>query len=159
MAYWKLQKTADGKYYPQSVTKGKPVSTRRIAQKLALVSTVSEADARAVLSMLGEVMADYLAAGRSIKLDGLGSFRLVGHTGKTKAVDDPKQVSAKMFEGVRVRFIPETQQQANGAMTRAMLGGEIDWIKLTAEEAAASDAEEETPGGSNGNGDDLPTYD
>ena len=53
-----------GKYYPKSITKGKVISTKKIAEKLAQISTVSEADARAVLSMLGEVMADYLASGR-----------------------------------------------------------------------------------------------
>ncbi len=107
--YYIKSKNPQGKWYPRSVTQGKPVSTKTIAKKLAQISTVSEADARAVLSMLGEVMADYLAAGRSVKLDGLGSFRLAGYTGPgNKAVDSPDKVTSKMFAGVRMRFVPES---------------------------------------------------
>ena len=42
-------KNPQGKWYPRSVTQGKPVSTKTIAKKLAQISTVSEADARDVL--------------------------------------------------------------------------------------------------------------
>ena len=72
--YYKNTKSPQGKYCPKSRVSGKTVSTKKIAQKLSQISTVSEADARAVLSMLGEVMADYMASGRSVKFDGLGSF-------------------------------------------------------------------------------------
>ena len=62
--YYKISMNPQGKYYPKSITKGKVISAKKIAEKLAQISTVSEADARAVLSMLGEVMTDYLASGR-----------------------------------------------------------------------------------------------
>ena len=68
--YYKISMNPQGKYYPKSITKGKVISTKKIAEKLAQISTVSEADARAVLSMLGEVMADCLASVCSVKLDG-----------------------------------------------------------------------------------------
>ncbi|MGN0309533.1 MAG: HU family DNA-binding protein [Bacteroides sp.] len=151
--FYKISKTPQGKYYPQSVTRGKTISTRKVAQELALISTVSEADARAVLSMLGQVMSKYLADGRSVKLDGLGSFRLTGYTGQdNKAVDDPKQVTSKMFKGVRVRFIPEAFQQTDGTLTKAMTSGEISWIKLTEEEAEASEDDSTTDDGSTSDG-------
>lgn len=157
--YYKIQKNPQGKYYPQSLVSGKTVSTKKIAQKLSQISTVSEADARAVLSMLGEVMADYMASGRSVKLDGLGSFRLVGYTGENKAVENPKDVTSKMFQGVRVRFVPEGERTASGATTRAMTSGEVDWIFLTDEQAASGDfaEEDQEPGsdsGSTGTGSD-----
>ena len=164
-------KNPQGKWYPRSVTQGKPVSTKTIAKKLAQISTVSEADARAVLSMLGEVMADHLAAGRSVKLDGLGSFRLAGYTGKDiKAVDSPEQVTSKMFAGVRMRFIPEGERNASGTLTKAMLNGDITWTLLTEEQAAAGSEDEGTgsdatggsgnggSGSTGGSGDDLPGY-
>lgn len=161
--YYQKAKNPQGKWYPRSVTQGKPVSTKIIAKKLAQISTVSEADARAVLSMLGEVMADFLAAGRSVKLDGLGSFRLAGYTGKDiKAVDKPEQVTSKMFAGVRMRFVPEGERNANGVLTKAMLNGDITWNLLSDEQAAAGDAPTDeggnqgggsTPGGSDQGGD------
>ena len=161
--YYQKAKNPQGKWYPRSVTQGKPVSTK--IKKLAQISTVSEADARAVLSMLGEVMADFLAAGRSVKLDGLGSFRLAGYTGKEiKAVDKPEQVTSKMFAGVRMRFVPEGERNANGVLTKAMLQGDITWNLLSDEQAAAGDSSTDeggnqgggsTPGGGSGSeGDD-----
>ena len=142
-------KNPQGKWYPRSVTQGKPVSTKIIAKKLAQISTVSEADARAVLSMLGEVMADFLAAGRSVKLDGLGSFRLAGYTGKDiKAVDSPDKVTSKMFAGVRMRFVPEGERNTNGTLTKAMLNGDITWTLLTEEQAAAGSGDTPSDGGS-----------
>lgn len=158
--FYQKAKNPQGKWYPRSVTQGKPVSTKTIAKELALISTVSEADARAVLSMLGQVMAKYLADGRSVKLDGLGSFRLAGYTGsKNKAVDSPDKVTSKMFAGVRMRFVPEGERNATGTLTKAMLGGDVSWILLSDEQAAAGAEEEETPsdGGSDntgGSGDD-----
>ena len=150
--YYKISMNPQGKYYPKSITKGKVISTKKVAEKLAQISTVSEADARAVLSMLGEVMADYLASGRSVKLDGLGSLRLAGYTGDNKAVEKPEQVTSKMFQGVRVRFIPESTQKVGGAMTRAMTSGEVDWILLTEEQAASGDftEEDQEPGSDSG---------
>ena len=141
--FYQKAKNPQGKWYPRSVTQGKPVSTKTIAKKLAQISTVSEADARAVLSMLGEVMAEFLAAGRSVKLDGLGSFRLAGYTGKeNKAVDSPYKVTSKMFAGVRMRFVPEGERNANGVLTKAMLNGDITWNLLSDEQAAAGGTEE-----------------
>lgn len=157
--FYQKAKNPQGKWYPRSVTQGKPVSTKTIAKELALISTVSEADARAVLSMMGQVMAKYLADGRSVKLDGLGSFRLAGYTGKeNKAVDTPEKVSSKMFAGVRMRFIPEGERNANGVLTKAMMNGDITWILLSEEQAKAAEGGSESGTGS-GNGDDLPTYD
>ena len=61
---------------------------------------------RAVLTALGGVMGDYMAQGRSVKLDGIGSFYFTAATNKN---------------GVRVRFIPETSFRGGG--TRATGGG------------------------------------
>lgn len=147
--YYQKAKNPQGKWYPRSVTQGKPVSTKTIAKKLAQISTVSEADARAVLSMLGEVMADFLAAGRSVKLDGLGSFRLAGYTGKDiKAVDTPEKVTSKMFAGVRMRFVPEGERDASGVLTKAMLRGDVTWTLVSGKQDEAGGAEGgETEGG------------
>lgn len=53
---------------------GKPVTTDQIADRLAQISTVSRADTYAVLKDLGSVMADYMSQGRTVKMDGLGTF-------------------------------------------------------------------------------------
>lgn len=61
-------------WYPQSVTVGKPVTTDEAARRLAIESTVSPAETYAVLKALGGVLADFMANGRTVKLEGLGTF-------------------------------------------------------------------------------------
>ena len=71
MAFFKKQQQPiNGLWYPQSVTVGKPVTTDQIAAKLAFVSTVTPGDAYAIVKNLGGVLGDYMADGRTVKLDG-----------------------------------------------------------------------------------------
>ena len=75
MAFFKKQQQpVNKKWYPRSVLVGNPVTTDQIAKRLAAESTVAPADVKAVLEALSGVMGDYMAQGRSVKLDGIGSF-------------------------------------------------------------------------------------
>lgn len=74
--YYKKQKIK-GKWYPRSITASK-YETKDVAERLAAMSTVSLGDAYAVLVGLGEVLGDMMRMGNSVKLDGLGTFYLVG---------------------------------------------------------------------------------
>ena len=72
MAFFKkVFKQLNSKWYPQSVLVGSTVTTDQIAKRLAAESTVSPADVKAVLEALSGVMGDYMAQGRSVKLDGI----------------------------------------------------------------------------------------
>ena len=52
MAFFKKQqKKINGKWYPQVVTVGKPVTTDEVADRLSKISTVSRADTYAVLKI------------------------------------------------------------------------------------------------------------
>ena len=76
MAYFKEQfNEKNGVWFPQAVVVGKPIETKKIAQRLAQISTVSYADVLAVLAELPGVMADYMAQGKSVRLEGFGTFR------------------------------------------------------------------------------------
>ena len=91
MAFFKkVFKQLNKKWYPQSVLVGSTVTTDQIAKRLAAESTVSPADVKAVLEALSGVMGDYMAQGRSVKLDGIGSFFFQSSAtgnGKDKAED------------------------------------------------------------------------
>ena len=94
MAFYKrVLKKINNKWYPQLVLVGKPVTTEQIAKRLAAESTVSPADVRAVLTALGGVMGDYMAQGRSVKLDGIGSFYFT--TAAKNGVESREKVSAQ----------------------------------------------------------------
>ena len=110
----------NGKWYPKSVLVGSAITTEQVAKRVAAESTVSPVNVRAVLTALGGVMGDYMAQGRSVKLDGIGSFYFTAATNKN-GVATEKEVTAALINGVRVRFIPETCFRGGG--TRATGGG------------------------------------
>lgn len=147
MAYYKEQyNEKNGVWYPHAITVGKPIDTKKIAQRLAQISTVSYADVVAVLAELPGVMADYLAQGKSVKLDGLGNFRYVLDTDGVENRDDfdfQKQVKA-----IRVRFTPtrEGAVTKGGTATRALVPTGIEWLKYDGQ-AATDDGADPDGGG------------
>ena len=144
--YKKMKMKVNGKWYPKSVLVGSPISTEQVAERLAAESTVSPADVRAVLTALGGVMGDYMAQGRSVKLDGIGSFYFTASTNKN-GVATEKEVTAKLINGVRVRFIPETRFRGSGkgrVSMRSLSDVDIDWEEWKGEEKGV---EPKKPGG------------
>ena len=56
MAFFKrVQKKVNDLWYPQSVTWGKAVTTREVADELSVLSTVTRGDTYAVMENLGRV--------------------------------------------------------------------------------------------------------
>lgn len=147
MAFYKKTKMkVNGKWYPKSVLVGSAITTEQVAKRLAAESTVSPADVRAVLTALGGVMGDYMAQGRSVKLDGIGSFYFTASTNKN-GVATEKEVTAKLINGVRVRFIPETRFRGSGkgrVSTRSLSDVDIEWEEWKGEEKGI---EPKKPGG------------
>ena len=134
--YKKTKMKVNGKWYPKSVLVMSPVTTEQVAKRIAAESTVSPADVRAVLTALGGVMGDYMSQGRSVKLDGIGSFYFTAVTTKN-GVDKPEEVNATLIRGVRVRFIPETRYRGAGkgrVSTRGLSDVDIDWEEWKGEE-------------------------
>ena len=153
MAYYKkVYAKETGVYYPKSVTQGEPVDTETIADRLAKISTVSRADVAAVLAELPEVIADYMAQGKSVRLHGLGTFRL---TLVSKGVKDIKDFDiTKQIEAVRVAFVPAKRGNAKKgeSITRALVPSGIDWIEWQGKDSEASDGtdddeDDDTQGG------------
>lgn len=133
MVFWKrIKMKINGLWYPKSVLVGTPVTTKQVAERLARESTVSLADVYAVLLSLGSVLGDYMSQGRSVKLDGIGSFYFTA-TANKNGVAKEEDVSAKQINGVRVRFIPETSYKQNGSTpagrraTRNLTDVSIEW--------------------------------
>ena len=128
MAFFKkIQKKINGLWYPQSVTVGKPVNTNQVADRLAQISTVSPADTYAVLKGLGGVLGDFMEQGRTVKLDGVGTFYYTA-AANGQGVDSPDKVKATQITSARVRFIPETTRTAsNRVATRSLVSNNIFW--------------------------------
>lgn len=142
MAFFKkVKQKINGLWYPKSVTVGKPVNTDEVADRLAQISTVSRADTYAVLKDLAGVLADYMAQGRTVKIDGLGTFYYTSNASKN-GVADEKDVNASLITGVRVRFIPEARRSGSGrSMVRSLISDNIFWVELPAD-AKTTDPEQ-----------------
>lgn len=160
MAFYKvrLQKKS-GLYYPQAITVGKQVSTKQLGKALSDRSTVTLADTLAVLSELGTVMSTFMAQGRSVQLDGLGSFRYTINATK-QGVEKEDEVSASQIKSIRVRFVPEMTRNADKSVaTRTMQPNAVDWFLWAEKDETASGesgddttGDEGTDGGGSGTG-------
>ena len=148
MAFFKKQHNEKfGVWYPQAVTVGQPVETKKVAERLAAISTVSKADVAAVLAELPGVLADYMSQGKSVRLEGLGTFR---YTLDTKGVETEEEFDFQtQVKAVRVQFTPQKEGGATrgATATRPLVPADIEWTEWLgrAEEASAG---ENTPGGS-----------
>lgn len=153
MAFFKkVKQRINGKWYPRAVTVGKPVTTNQVADRLAQISTVSRADTFAVLKDLAVVLADYMAQGRTVKLEGVGTFYYTT-TAAGKGVDTPEEVSAKQITGVRVRFIPEsTRTIGNKVVSRTLVSNEVFWEEWRGETPQQGGAPNNPEGGGSGSG-------
>lgn len=124
--YKKKQKKINGKWYPQSVTVGDPVTTDEIAQLLADFSSASVGDTYNILKNLARAMSIYMSNGRSVKLDGVGTFYYT-LTAAGQGVDTPEEVNANQIVGVRVRFLPEYSRASDHTATRALVPDKLKW--------------------------------
>ena len=67
-----------------------------------------------------------MAEGRTVKLEGVGTFYYTINAGK--GIAKPEEVTAKQIKNVRVRFIPETSRtQNNKVATRSLVSDNIYW--------------------------------
>lgn len=124
--YRKKKKKINGKWYPESITVGEPVQTDEIAKLLADFSSASVGDTYNILKNLARVMSIYMSSGRSVKLEGVGTFY---YTAKAtgQGVDTPEEVNASQIVGVRVRFLPEVERASDHSATRALVPSDLRW--------------------------------
>lgn len=133
MAFFRKKKLKDGKWHAIAVTLLSPATINDVADRLAARSTVSRADIYAVLVDLGEVMGELMASGRSVKLQGVGTFYLTCQT-HLKGTDTPEELTKDMLTDVKVRFIPEYSRGPRKQITgRTMIDKDLEWIEVSDE--------------------------
>lgn len=139
-------------YYPRAITIGTAINTDQIAEALADRSTVTKTDVKAVLTEMADVMSQYMAQGKSVKLEGLGSFRLGLNTKGVKNEEDFDFQT--QLQRVKVNFTPETTYPAStGAATRSMVSNSLEWIEY---DKALTTADSSEGGTSSGGGSEDP---
>ena len=116
MFYKKSRAKIGGKFkwFPRACVLKHPVDTQELAEAISRKCTVTPADVHAVIRSLPEVMAFYMENGRSVHMDGLGSF-FYKLSCAEQGVDTSEEVSAEQVQAVRVQFIPERSKQPDEA--------------------------------------------
>lgn len=104
----KSPKTGTNFYFP-AIVLGGTLTLSEVANRIAKRSTMHTADIKAVLSALEQTVGDALTSGHSVRLGDLGSFRITCTT--THGEDDPKLVTTKQVDKLRVRFTPSAAMQ------------------------------------------------
>ena len=95
-------------YYHAQLQPVTPVNLSTICDLIEKRSTVSSADAKAVLDALQFEIKEALKRGDSVRLGDLGSFRLtLGSLG----VEKPEDLTTSDIKTVRVRFTPSATLQ------------------------------------------------
>ena len=127
MFFKKAKKAINNLWYPQSVTWGKAVTTPEVADELSVLSPATRGDTYAVMENLGRVLSNYMGQGRTVKIDGVGTFYYTASSTK-KGVKTAAEVNASLINGVRVRFIPEVERNSGNLVTsRSMVNTKIVW--------------------------------
>ena len=129
MAFFKKKKLSDGRWHAVAVNLQRPATIDDVADELAARSTVSRADTYAVLVELGDVLGRLMASGRTVKLQGVGTFYLTCQT-RGKGTDTPEELTPDMI-AAKVRFIPEySRGQRNQVTKRTMLSKWLQWVEV-----------------------------
>ena len=106
----------------------------------------------AVLGELPGVMAELMSQGKSVRLDGLGTFR---YTLATKGVKDEAEFDfQKQVQAVRVQFVPQREgaQTKGSTSTRSLVPTGIEWMAYDASLEASGSAGGGTDGDDDGGG-------
>jgi len=83
-----------------------PVNREQFLEEMAMESTVTEHDVKAVLSSLQQHIWNNLRNGRAVRLGDLGSFHLTFHCRPTATEDEFRSSN---IEKMNVRFVPSTR--------------------------------------------------
>ena len=107
-------KQGEVKYYGRPVLQGS-LSLEEIAARMALESTVTEHDVKAILSSLQQHVIDALKSGQSVRLGDLGSFHLT-FTGKGTEKKEDYSVKSQL-KAVRVQFTKSARMRRELSLT------------------------------------------
>lgn len=135
-------------WYPQAVSIGKPVEMDELCDEIALISSLSKADSKAAMQAMGLVLGKFMSSGRTVHVDGLGTFYYTCIAEGT-GVESAEKVSAKQITGTRVRFIPESKRNGK-TITRALVDENVKWVNVNSISKLDGTGTSEQPGGGEG---------
>ncbi|MBQ6346218.1 MAG: HU family DNA-binding protein [Clostridia bacterium] len=142
------------KWFPKSVSHSRAVTTEQLCRDIAQSSTVAPGDVAAVLRTLSDAMVKYLADGRPVKLDNIGTFRLVA-SASGNGVNTEEEVTTDQFNKMMVRFLPEKVSTLGGIKSQnipVLANTEIQWERTEPKKSKGSSATGSGSGSGTGSG-------
>lgn len=134
----KLKVNGKTKWFPRAVIVSKrPADSDELARRIAQISTASTGDVHLVLRSLPSVMAQIMNEGRTVHIDGLGSF-FFKLSCAGRGVDTPEEVSRKQIKDIRVQFLPE-RQRIDGKRFGKPLTQDVELVDWDVVTGAAND--------------------
>ena len=108
MAFFKpIYKKMSKKWHPQAVSVGKPIEMDELCKQIALISTVSSADSKATLEALGLVLGSSMNTGRTVHVEGLGTFYLhLQRQGRGQRREGERQPNLRYSRPLHPRVAP-----------------------------------------------------
>ncbi len=130
--YRKTKKAVNGRWYPQAVTAGRPMTMDEVADRLAVMSSLSKGDVYNVLLNLPLVMRQAMAEGQSVRLQGMGTFWYTADC-LPGGEESRESCGVHQIKRVHVRFIPEYSRRQNCSVaTRTLTDTPLEWIDIEA---------------------------
>lgn len=110
------------KWFPHIVKKRMVVTTEDIAEEMSFSSTLTPGDIHNVMRNLPIYMSKHLLDGKTVKLDGLGTFTVKAHSAGN-GVDTPEEVSAEQINYLTIQFTPCYQRTGGMGVVRKIFKG------------------------------------
>lgn len=139
-------KSGDKTWHPALVKVGKTVTTHEVGEKIALMSSLNPGDVHNVFRCLPIVFWGLLLDGKSVKIEGWGTFTLKIRS-RGKGVLTAKEVNPGQITDLHCQFTPEYSRMGN-TITRSHTVG-VEFVHVD----RLNTGKEGTNEGS-GNGDD-----
>ncbi|NDW13196.1 DNA-binding protein [Bacteroides sp. 214] len=123
--------TKEGKklYYPRLIKMGRVVDTQKLGELIAEKASLTPGDVHNVIRNLMSVMRQQLLNSRSVRLNGLGTFTMIAHSGGN-GVEKEEEVTSTQIKRLQCRFTAEYTRPAGSNATRALLDG-VEYVNLS----------------------------
>jgi predicted histone-like DNA-binding protein len=120
-------------WYPRIVKFGDNVTSDELSEEIAEISSLSPGDVKSLVKDMFGVIKKHLLDGKSVFLDGFGSFTVTCNA-KGTGVETKEEVNPNQITQLNVRFTPTATHNSFEGTTRAIFHG-VTFKMISKEEA------------------------
>lgn len=144
-------KSGEKNWHPTLVKVGRPVTTHDLSEKIAVMSSLTPGDVHNAFRCLPIVLREELLNGRSVKIEGLGTFTLKIRS-RGKGVTTADKVNPSQITNLHCQFTPE-YSRVGESTTRALTQG-AEFVHINQLKTGLLGTEDGNDANNGGGGDD-----